>query len=97
MDEATSSIDFETDHIIQTTISNQFREKTLLIVAHRLNTIINCDLILMLDQGKVLELGSPAELLQKNGHFAHLVNETGEESANHLRSIALGSTASIVQ
>lgn len=68
-DEATSSVDFETDRRIQRTILDGFRGKTLLCIAHRLKTIIGYDRICLIDQGRVGELGTPLELFDQGGVF----------------------------
>jgi ATP-binding cassette, subfamily C (CFTR/MRP), member 1 len=75
LDEATSSVDFETDEMIQDTLRKNFENTTVLTIAHRVNTIMDSDLIMVLDDGKVAELGSPAELLENDhGHFNMLVH-----------------------
>jgi ABC-type multidrug transport system fused ATPase/permease subunit len=56
-----------------------------LAVAHRLDTIIEHDFILVLGGGKVLEFGTPASLIESNGHFANMVKDTGDTSASELR------------
>ncbi|EPE09733.1 abc transporter [Ophiostoma piceae UAMH 11346] len=66
-DEATSSVDMETDDKIQTTIANGFRGKTLLCIAHRLRTIIGYDRICVMDQGRIAELDNPMVLYQMEG------------------------------
>ena len=77
LDEATSSIDTATDKIIQSTISNAFKNSTVLTIAHRLHTIINNDRVLVLDAGNVAEYDSPAALLAKpDGAFKRLVSES---------------------
>ncbi|KAH7823453.1 putative Multidrug Resistance Associated Protein (MRP) [Monocercomonoides exilis] len=63
MDEATANVDVETDAKIQKTIRRVFSSQTMIIIAHRLNTIMNCDRIMVMDQGHVSELDSPANLL----------------------------------
>lgn len=65
LDEATSSVDFETDHKIQTTISKEFSHCTILCIAHRLNTILGYDKILVLDHGEVAEFDTPMNLFNK--------------------------------
>ncbi|KAI8581235.1 hypothetical protein K450DRAFT_233756 [Umbelopsis ramanniana AG] len=66
MDEATSSVDFDTDKKIQTTIREEFADSTLLCIAHRLRTIIDYDKVLVIDEGKVVEYDTPYNLL--HGH-----------------------------
>mmetsp|Transcript_38530 Transcript_38530/g.114345 ORF Transcript_38530/g.114345 Transcript_38530/m.114345 type:complete len:86 (+) Transcript_38530:207-464(+) len=62
--QATSNVDQSTDALIQRTIRNAFSDCTVLTIAHRLHTIIDSDRILMLEAGKLLEYGSPGELLR---------------------------------
>lgn len=88
MDEATASVDGETDAFIQRMLRTRFQNTTLLTVAHRLNTIMDYDTILVMDQGPAVEFGPPLQLLDQNGVFAELVNSTGDESAAALREIA---------
>lgn len=74
-DEATSNIDIVTEKKIQTLVSEHFKDATMLTIAHRLNTIINSDRILLMSHGQIEEYDSPANLLAKpESHFAQLVN-----------------------
>ncbi|OAE35389.1 hypothetical protein AXG93_2587s1040 [Marchantia polymorpha subsp. ruderalis] len=74
MDEATSSVDFETDKLIQGTIRTHLRGTTMLIIAHRINTVIDASRVLVLSQGKVVEYDTPAALLDRpQGIFSTLV------------------------
>jgi ABC-type multidrug transport system fused ATPase/permease subunit len=78
LDEASASIDRETDGFIQKMLRNQFPNTTLVTIAHRLNTIIDYDAILVMDDGRLAEFGSPLELIERNGLFRELVDATGE-------------------
>jgi ATP-binding cassette subfamily B protein len=72
LDEATSSIDSESEAIIQTATNELLSDRTSFIVAHRLSTIVNADLIVMLDSGKIIEMGNHTELLSKKGAYFEL-------------------------
>ncbi|CAK4398566.1 unnamed protein product [Aphanomyces euteiches] len=76
LDEATANIDLESDRLIQQTIKECFRDVTMLIIAHRLDTIIDSDRILVMDRGSVIEYDSPQVLLAKEGGaFAELAKQ----------------------
>lgn len=90
IDEATSSVDLETDEFIQNMLRSRFQDTTLLTIAHRLDSLMHYDKILTMDSGRAAEFGSPKELLEKGGLFADLVASTGDESAETLRGIAHG-------
>ena len=72
LDEATSSIDTETELLIQSAISHMLRGRTSFIIAHRLSTIVRSDLILVVEDGKIVERGSHSELLASGGHYCEL-------------------------
>ncbi|KAF3450335.1 hypothetical protein FNV43_RR06415 [Rhamnella rubrinervis] len=91
LDEATAAVDVGTDALIQKTIREEFKLCTMLIIAHRLNTIIDCDRILLIDGGQILEYGSPVKLLSNEGSaFSKMVQSTGAANAQYLRSLVLG-------
>ncbi|KAI6071753.1 multidrug resistance-associated protein 7 [Aix galericulata] len=74
IDEATASVDQQTEQLLQQTIRQRFADKTVLTIAHRLNTILESDRVLVLQAGRVAELGSPSSLRQKEGSlFQHLL------------------------
>ena len=83
LDEATASVDNDTDAKIQTTIRTEFADRTIVCIAHRLRTVIDYDKILVLDKGKVLEFGTPLELINLNGTFRSMCEETGEYEELH--------------
>lgn len=72
LDEATSSLDAESERIIQANLSKIVQNRTTLIIAHRLSTIRNADLILVLDRGILIEQGTHPELMAKRGHYYYL-------------------------
>ena len=72
LDEATSSVDSETEILIQKAINNLVKNRTTFVVAHRLSTIQNADLIIVLEQGKIVEMGAHDELLAKGGLYTRL-------------------------
>ena len=73
LDEATANVDAENETKIQAGISELVRNKTVVIIAHRMRTVLNADHIVVLDGGTVREQGSPQELLKENGEFARIV------------------------
>ena len=74
LDEATSSIDTRTEIRIQKAFADMMKGRTSFIVAHRLSTIMNCDKILVMREGNIVEQGSHTELLAKGGFYAELYN-----------------------
>ena len=82
MDEATANVDMVTDQLIQETIRTEFVDCTVLCIAHRLKTVLDYDCILVLDQGCLVEYGTPSVLLQiENGFFRRLCERSGEYEA----------------
>ena len=74
LDEATSALDTESERSIQAALDELIKTRTTLVIAHRLSTIENADKIVVLDNGKIVELGTHKDLLAKNGHYAALHN-----------------------
>lgn len=72
LDEATAAVDVETDELIQNTIRKEFKDCTIVTIAHRLNTIMDYDRIIFMDKGKIIEFDSPANLLKnpKSGFYS---------------------------
>lgn len=89
LDEATSSVDFDTDHQIQETIRSEFVESSLLCIAHRIRTVVDYDRILVLDHGEVVEFDTPYALITRPGSvFQQMCERSGEYS--ELLSLATG-------
>jgi ABC-type bacteriocin/lantibiotic exporter with double-glycine peptidase domain len=77
-----ASIDGETDKFIQQMLRTRFLGTTLLTIAHRLDTIIDYDKVLVLSNGRAVEFGTPIDLIENNQLFAELINATGEGAAS---------------
>lgn len=77
LDEATAAVDVETDRLIQKTIRTEFKERTILTIAHRLNTIFDSDRIVVLDQGKVAEFDTPQALLADKSSMFYALSKQG--------------------
>ncbi|XP_017568412.1 multidrug resistance-associated protein 4 isoform X1 [Pygocentrus nattereri] len=89
IDEATANVDPKTDELIQKTIREKFQECTVLTIAHRLNTIIDSDRILVLDAGRIHDYDEPHVLLQnQDGIFYKMVQQTGKAEAASLKQLA---------
>ncbi|WPK75405.1 Leukotoxin export ATP-binding protein LtxB [Eubacterium callanderi] len=80
LDEATSNLDFISESKIYDTIFNKLQKTTMLIIAHRLSTIRNCDVIYVMDKGRVVEVGSHEQLLEnKNMYYQLWMSQIGEK------------------
>jgi subfamily B ATP-binding cassette protein HlyB/CyaB len=72
-DEATSALDYESERAVMTNMQAICQGRTVLIIAHRLSTVRHANRIVVVDKGRIVEMGAPDELLKRpNGHFAHL-------------------------
>ena len=82
LDEATSSVDSESELAIQTALAELVKGRTSIIIAHRLSTLRNCDRILVVDNGAIAEQGSHQELMARDGRYAKLVKIQGNSNTN---------------
>ena len=89
LDEATANVDPGTDALIQKTIRIKFKDRTVLTIAHRLNTIMDSDRVLVMDDGRVVEFDHPYTLLQRNDtYFSKMVHQTGKMMKEQLVKVA---------
>ena len=98
LDEATANVDLETDNLIQKKLRESFSDSTVLIIAHRLPTVIDADRILVMSNGEAEEFDHPykllvnevgdAEITNEDGYFARMLKATGESTSMSLFEIA---------
>lgn len=81
LDEATSNVDTRTEELVQKAMDELTKGRTSFIIAHRLSTIRNADLILVMNEGDIIEQGTHEELLKQNGFYANLYNSQFEKMA----------------
>lgn len=89
LDEATANVDSDTDRLIQQTIRRQFNDCTVITIAHRLNTIMDSDMVLVVDDGEIVEFDHAFVLIQiPNGFFTRLLEQSGNTTVKTLTAIA---------
>jgi subfamily B ATP-binding cassette protein MsbA len=79
LDEATSALDTESERYIQASLERLMKDRTTLVIAHRLSTIENADVIVVMDKGRIVEMGTHKDLLALNGHYSALHQINFEE------------------
>ncbi len=87
LDEATSALDTESESLIQESLQKLLKDRTSIVIAHRLSTIYNADLIVVMEQGRILEMGTHAELIAKRGRYAYLHGIQFPQNTTLLESI----------
>jgi len=95
MDEATASVDPTTDALIQKMVRKHFKDRTVLTIAHRLNTIMDSSRVMVLDKGALAEFDTPKELLLSKGIFESMVSATGPSTSEYLRKVAFGEISAV--
>jgi ABC-type multidrug transport system fused ATPase/permease subunit len=91
MDEATASVDMENDALIQNTVRSEFKLSTVATVAHRLHTVADSDVVMVLEKGKLAEMDSPNKLVDREkSHFKSLIEASGVASSRHLMEFIKG-------
>ena len=80
MDEATANVDFKTDRLIQEVIRDKFKDSTVITIAHRLNTILDYDKVLVLDGGQIVEFDKPEVLIRQSGLFAEMIGSQNQST-----------------
>ena len=88
MDEATANVDFKTDRLIQEVIRDKFKDSTVITIAHRLNTIMDYDKVLVLDGGRVVEFDKPEVLIRKGGLFAEMIRSQTQSGRERVKMTA---------
>lgn len=82
-DEATSALDYESERVIQRNMSQIAQGRTMVIIAHRLSSVRHCDLLVAMDRGRVVEMGTHDELVAQGGYYAQLLEMEGLENGSH--------------
>lgn len=80
LDEAANALDYHTERQVCRNLAEAFQGKTVFFITHRLNTIQHADVILMMDQGAIVEQGTHQELMQARGHYYYLYQQQGTQT-----------------
>src|SRR5690606_41610716 len=88
LDEATSALDSESETLVQTALEHLMRERTTIVIAHRLATVLKADRILVMEDGRIVEEGTHAALVRKDGVYARLARLQFETGADAFRGAA---------
>lgn len=87
LDEPTSNLDAETDAVLQNEVQTSFADRTILTIAHKLETVMESDRVIVLDEGKLVEFDAPSELMKlRRGHFRGLVESSRSQMAQRKKS-----------
>ena len=89
MDEATSQVDKATDQLVQQIIREQLNDRIIFSIAHRLDTVISFDKVLVMDAGQIVEFDTAANLMRGGGTLFQLAKSTGKDNFKKLKGMAL--------
>ncbi|XP_034835275.1 mitochondrial potassium channel ATP-binding subunit [Maniola hyperantus] len=87
LDEATSALDSASEKVVQTALETASKGRTVLVIAHRLSTVMNADLIVVLSKGKIVEMGTHDQLKKLKGHYWNLIKQQDQETQDSSRSL----------